>query len=171
MRGYIHIYTGDGKGKTTAALGMAIRAAGAGMKVYIAQFLKKGEYSELKALGRFADLITLDQFGLGRFVRGKPRKEDIEAAASGLQAIKSVMSAGRHQIVILDEANVAVSSRLISKDELLEIFALKPENVELVITGRGAAPEIIEKADLVSEIKPLKHYFSNGVTAREGIEK
>jgi cob(I)alamin adenosyltransferase len=171
MKGYVHIYTGDGKGKTTAALGLAIRAAGAGFDVYIAQFLKKGRYSEIKALERFADRITIEQFGLGRFIRGKPQPEDIEAAAEGLRAIKTVMTAGKHQMVIMDEANVAVASGLFSIRQMLEIFDLKPVDMELVITGRGAAPEIIAKADLVSEVKPLKHYFKSGVKARAGIEK
>ena len=169
--GYIHIYTGDGKGKTTAALGLAIRAAGAGLRVYIAQFLKKGDYSEIKALARFSDLITLEQFGLGRFVKGQPRPDDIAAAAEGLKTIKATMAAGRHQLIVLDEANVAVSCGLFSTEALLEIIERKPEGVELVITGRGAAPEIIKRADLVSEVKSLKHYFKKGVAARVGIEK
>jgi len=171
MKGYIHIYTGDGKGKTTAALGLALRAAGAGLSVYIAQFLKKGEYSEIKALDRFSDCITVEQYGLGRFVRGNPQKEDIDAAARGLKAIKSVMSGQKHQMIVMDEANVAVSCGLFTIKELLEIIDLKPEGVELVLTGRGAAPEIMERADLVSEVKSLKHYFQNGVKARIGIEK
>jgi cob(I)alamin adenosyltransferase len=171
MKGYIHIYTGDGKGKTTAALGLALRAAGAGLSVYFAQFLKKGDYSEIKGLARLADRIALEQFGLGRFVRGKPQKEDIEAAARGLQRIKAVMAAGRHQLVVLDEANVAVACGLFPMSALLEIIDLKPDTLELVITGRGAAPEIIERADLVSEVKSLKHYFEKGVQARTGIEK
>ena len=170
-RGYIHIYTGDGKGKTTAALGLALRAAGAGLSVYIAQFLKKGEYSEIKALRRLSDRITVQQFGLGRFVRGKPQKEDIEAAANGLQTVKDVMAAEKHQVIVLDEANVAVACGLFPLQALLEIIALKPEGVELVITGRGAPPEVIDQADLVSEIKSLKHYFEKGVGARIGIEK
>ena len=171
MKGYIHIYTGDGKGKTTAALGLALRAAGAGLQVYIAQFLKKGPYSEIKALQRFSDAITLEQFGMGRFVRGKPQKADIQLAAAGLEAVKSKMSGGKHQMIILDEANVAASCGLFTTDDLLALIDLKPEDVELVITGRGAAPEIIERADLVSEIKSLKHYFQKGVQARIGIEK
>ena len=171
MSGYIHIYTGDGKGKTTAALGLALRAAGAGLSVYIAQFLKKGEYSEIKALERFSDCITVEQYGLGRFVRGNPQKEDIDAAARGLKAIKSVMSGQKHQMIVMDEANVAVSCGLFTIKELLEIIDLKPEGVELVLTGRRAAPEIMERADLVSEVKSLKHYFQNGVKARIGIEK
>lgn len=171
MKGYIHIYTGDGKGKTTAALGLALRAAGAELSVYFAQFLKKGDYSEIKALARYSDRITLEQFGLGRFVGGKPQKKDIEAAAKGLQRIKAVMAAGKHQLVVLDEANVAVACGLFPMSALLEIIDLKPDNLELVVTGRGAAPEIIERADLVSEIKSLKHYFEKGVQARVGIEK
>ena len=171
MKGYIHIYTGDGKGKTTAALGLALRAAGAGLPVYIAQFLKKGEYSEIKALERFSDRIKLEQFGLGRFVRGKPQQEDIEAAAEGLNAVKSIMAAGQHQVIVMDEANVAAAIGLFTAIDLLEIMALKPEDVELVITGRGAAPEVVTRADLVSEMKSLKHYFQNGVKARVGIEK
>jgi len=171
MKGYTHIYTGDGKGKTTAAFGLALRAAGAGFSVYIAQFIKKGEYSEIKAIERFADLITLEQFGLGRFIRGKPQPEDIAAATRGLKAVKSVMSGQQHQMIVLDEANVAVSSGLFSINELLGIIDMKPQNVELVITGRGAAAAVLERADLVSEIKSLKHYFQKGVPARVGIEK
>jgi len=171
MKGYIHVYTGDGKGKTTAALGLALRAAGAGLKVYIAQFLKKGSYSEIKALERFSDRIELEQFGLGRFVRGKPQEEDIAAAAKGLQRIKSIMAEGSHQMIVLDEANVAVASGVFPLDALLELIDLKPNELELVITGRGAAPEVVERADLVSEVKSLKHYFEKGVPARVGIEK
>ncbi|MBW2706596.1 MAG: cob(I)yrinic acid a,c-diamide adenosyltransferase [Deltaproteobacteria bacterium] len=171
MKGYVQVYTGDGKGKTTAALGLAIRAAGAGFKVYIAQFLKKGDTSEIKALERFSDLITVEQFGLGRFVRGKPEAEDIEAARNGLENIQKILFSGKHQMVILDEANVAAVCGLISIDDLIVLIDQKPAHVELILTGRGAAPQIIERADLVSEVKALKHYFNNGVKARVGIEK
>jgi len=170
-KGYVQVYTGDGKGKTTAALGLAIRAAGAGFKVYIAQFLKKGDTSEIKALERFSDLITVEQFGLGRFVRGKPEAEDIEAARKGLENIQKIFSSGKHQMVVLDEANVAAVCGLISIDDLIVLIDQKPAHVELILTGRGAAPQIIERADLVSEVKALKHYFNNGVKARVGIEK
>ncbi len=170
-KGYVQVYTGDGKGKTTAALGLAIRAAGAGFKVYIAQFLKKGDTSEIKALERFSDLITVEQFGLGRFVRGKPEAEDIEAARNGLENIQKILFSGKHQMVILDEANVAAVCGLISIDDLIVLIDQKPAHVELILTGRGAAPQIIERADLVSEVKALKHYFNNGVKARVGIEK
>ena len=171
MKGYTHVYTGAGKGKTTAALGLALRAAGAGLSVYIAQFLKHGRYSEIKALGRFADRIAIEQFGLGRFIRGHPRPDDIEAAARGLTAVKTCMAAGEHQMIVMDEANVAVASGLFSVDKLLEIIENKPEDTELIITGRGASPELIERADLVSDVKSLKHYFQKGVAARMGIEK
>ncbi len=171
MKGYIHVYTGDGKGKTTAALGLAIRAAGAGLKVYIAQFLKKGDYSEIRALKRFQDLITVEQFGLGRFIKGQTNLEDIEAATKGLEKINCIMSAGQHQMVVLDEANVAVSCGLFSVNALLKIIEQKPNDLELVITGRGAASKIIERADLVSEMKSIKHYLKNEVPSRIGIEK
>ena len=170
-KGYVQVYTGDGKGKTTAALGLAIRAAGAGFMVFIAQFMKKGDYSEIQALERFSDLITVEQFGLGRFVRGKPEPEDIEAARKGLEIIKKIFSSGKHQIVILDEANVAAACGLVSIDDLVAVIEQKPAHVELILTGRGAAPQIIERADPVSEVKSIKHYFNNGVKARVGIEK
>jgi len=170
-KGYVQVYTGDGKGKTTAALGLALRAAGAGFKVYIVQFLKKGDYSEIKALTRFSDLVTVEQFGLGRFVKGAPTAADLEAAAKGLEKIRSIMAANLHQVVVLDEANVAVSCGLFTAEALLGLISQKPDSMELVITGRGAVPEIIERADLVSEVKDIKHYFNKGVPARIGIEK
>ena len=171
MKGYIHVYTGNGKGKTTAALGLAIRAVGAGLKVYIAQFLKHGDYSEIKGLDRFSDTITVEQFGCGRFIKGRPSKEDVAAARQGLKKVKTILAAGKYSVVILDEANVAVSLNLFSENELLEILDHRPDNVEIIITGRGAASGIIEAADLVTEMKEIKHYFKKGVKARIGIEK
>jgi cob(I)alamin adenosyltransferase len=171
MKGYIQVYTGNGKGKTTAALGLAIRAAGAGLKVFIAQFNKKGDYSEIKALKRFADLITVEQYGLGRFTDGKPLPEDIEAARKGLKRVKSILSAGEYQVVVLEEANVATKYGLFSVQDLLSVMLAKPDTVELVITGRGASPRIIENADLVTEMKAVKHYYQKGIRARIGIEK
>jgi cob(I)alamin adenosyltransferase len=171
MKGYIQVYTGNGKGKTTAALGLAIRAAGAGLKVFIAQFIKMGEYSEIKALKRFGDLIAVEQFGTGSFIKGKPSAPDIEAARKGLERIKAVFSSGQHNVVIMEEANVATKLELISVEDMLEIMVEKPKDVELVITGRGADSRILEKADLVTEMKEVKHYFQRGVKARIGIEK
>jgi cob(I)alamin adenosyltransferase len=171
MKGYIQVYTGNGKGKTTAALGLAIRAAGAGLKVFIAQFIKMGEYSEIKALKRFNDLITVEQFGTGRFIKGKPSASDIEAARKGLEKIKAVFASNQYNVVIMEEANVAAKLGLLSVEDMLEIMIDKPKDVELVITGRGADSRIIEKADLVTEMKEVKHYFQKGVKARIGIEK
>jgi cob(I)alamin adenosyltransferase len=171
MKGYVQVYTGDGKGKTTAAIGLSIRAAGAGLKVFIAQFIKMGDYSEIKALKRFSDVISVEQFGLGRFIRGKPSPEDIEAAQKGLEKVKSVLTSGQYNIVVLEEANVAVTCELFSVQELLDLIDVKPDGVELVITGRDAARPIIERADLVTEMKAIKHYFQKGVAARVGIEK
>lgn len=171
MQGYIQVYTGDGKGKTTAAIGLSIRAAGAGLKVYIAQFLKLGEYSEVKALNKFPDHITLEQFGRGRFRQGKPLPEDIESAKRGLEKVRKVMQSGSYDVVILEEANIAVWKGLFSEQDLLDIMEAKPMRVELVITGRGATRKVIEKADLVTEMRRIKHYYYKGVRARIGIEK
>ena len=170
-RGYTQVYTGNGKGKTTAAIGLAIRAAGAGLKVFIAQFIKMGDYSEIKALKRFSDMITVEQFGLGRFTNGKPAPEDIAAAQKGLKRVKEVMSSDDYKIIILEEANVAVMLGLFAVQDLLKIIINKPYEKELVITGRGASPRIIESADLVTEMKDIKHYYQKGVRARVGIEK
>ena len=171
IKGYVQVYTGDGKGKTTAALGLAIRAAGAGLKVYIAQFIKQGYYSEFKGLERFSDAITVEQFGLGHFIKGRPSAEDVAAARQGLDKVRAVLKAGKHSVVILDEANIAVALNLFSENELLEIIAHKPDKIEIVITGRGAGPGIIAAADLVTEMKEIKHYYKDGVKARIGIEK
>ena len=170
-RGYIQVYTGNGKGKTTAAIGLAIRAAGAGLKVYIAQFIKLGDYSEIKALKRYSDLITVEQFGLGRFTDGKPLPEDIAAAQKGLKQVKSVLASEEYKVVILEEANVAAKYGLIREQDLLGLIINKPYDVELVITGRYASSRVIDSADLVTEMKPVKHYFEKGVPARVGIEK
>ncbi|HEB70304.1 MAG TPA: cob(I)yrinic acid a,c-diamide adenosyltransferase [Desulfobulbus sp.] len=171
LKSYVHVYTGDGKGKTTASLGLAIRAAGAGHKVFLAQFIKGGRYSELNALKRFDDCITVEQFGLGRFINGKPAQSDIAAARNGLEKMKKIVSSGAYNLVILDEANIALRYHLFSVDELIELIDCRAGETELVITGRYADPKILEKADLVTEMKAVKHYFKEGVRARVGIEK
>lgn len=170
-KGYTQVYTGNGKGKTTAAIGLSIRAAGAGLKTFIAQFIKMGDYSEIKALRRFSDLITVEQFGLGRFTHGKPSEKDIEAARKGLEKVRSVMDSGAYKIIILEEANIAVKYGIIKEADLIHLIDGKPSEIELVITGRGASVQIIEKADLVTEMNAVKHYFQKGVPARIGIEK
>jgi cob(I)alamin adenosyltransferase len=170
-RGYTQVYTGNGKGKTTAAIGLSIRAAGAGLKTYIAQFIKMGDYSEIKALKRFSDLIQVEQFGLGRFTNGKPSPEDIEAAQKGLEKVRSIVASDAYKIVILEEANVAVKYGMITVYDLIDLINNKSLETELVITGRGADERIIALADLVTEMRPVKHYFQQGVPARTGIEK
>jgi cob(I)alamin adenosyltransferase len=171
MRGFVQIYTGNGKGKTTAAIGLAIRAAGAGLKVFIAQFLKQGDYSEIKTLGKFSDLISVEQYGLGRFIKGQPPQDEIDAAQTGLERLERALHSGDYDLVIVEEGNVATACGLFDVQRLLDLIATKPEGMELVITGRGAAPAVMEMADLVTEMVEIKHYFQKGVTARKGIEK
>ena len=171
MKGYVQVYTGDGKGKTTAAFGLALRAAGAGLKVYIAQFVKGMKYSELDAMEKLSDSITIKQYGRDCFIFREPEKEDIQAAREGLQEVKVIMCSGEYQVIILDEANIATYYNLFSVDELLDFIKVKPEGVELIITGRKADPRIMERADLVTEMKEIKHYYQKGVEARSGIEK
>lgn len=171
LKGCIQVYTGDGKGKTTAAFGLALRAAGAGLKVFIAQFAKGREYSELKALERFRGEITIKQYGRpGFIVDGQPGEEDIACARDGLSEVKSIVQSGDCHLVILDEANIAVYFGLFSAADLLDVIDAKPEHVELVITGRKADPLILERADLVTEMCEVKHYYKQGVKARKGIE-
>lgn len=171
MKGYVQVYTGNGKGKTTASLGLSVRAAGAGLKVFIVQFLKQGDYSEIKALERFPELITVEQYGLGRFVKGKPSPEDVKAGKKGYERVVEVLTQGLHDVVVVEEGNVAVMCGLLSENDLLKLMDLKPDHVELVITGRGATPGVMDRADLVTEMREIKHYYKNGVTARTGIEK
>lgn len=171
MKGYIQVYTGDGKGKTTAALGLALRAAGAGLKVYIAQFVKGMEYSELKFLRNLSDSIVVKQYGRDCFIYREPDEEDRRLAREGLKELREIMNSRKYQMIILDEANIATHFNLFSVNDLLDLIHGKPEDVELVITGRRADPRIIAEADLVTEMKEIKHYYQKGVQAREGIEK
>jgi len=169
-KGYVQVYTGNGKGKTTAAIGLAIRAAGCGMKVLIAQFMKLQECSEIKALERFSDHITIKKYGQIRFIRKKPVQKDIELAKKGMEEVKQMLASGQYDLVVLDEINVAEFFKLISVDEIIALIETKPKHVELVLTGRKTNPRIIEKADLVTEMREIKHYYSSGIQARKGIE-
>ena len=171
MKGYVHVYTGNGKGKTTASLGLALRAAGAGLRVHIVQFLKKGDYSEIRALERFSDLVSVEQYGLGRFVRGNPSEADIAAGRKGLQRIAGIMEEGKTDLLIVEEGSVAVKCGLFEITELLALIDGKPEGMEVVVTGRYAHEKLIERADLVTEMTEVKHYYKQGVNARIGIEK
>ena len=152
MKGYLQVYTGNGKGKTTAAIGLAIRATGAGKKIYMAQFVKGMRYSEIKTLEKFNN-IKIEQFGLKCFIKDKPKPEDIKSAREGLAKAKQQMFSGNYDIVILDEANIAVFFDLFTIDDLLDVIAVKPDNLELIITGRYAHEKLIEIADLVTEMK------------------
>ena len=171
MKGYVHVYTGNGKGKTTAAMGLAIRAAGADLKVFIAQFVKGMKYSELDSLAKLSSHITIKQYGRDCFIHNDPTKEDIEAAGAGFKEVKEIIAKGEHDLVILDEANIAVYYDLFSEGELIDAIKNRPEHVEIVITGRKATEKLIEIADLVTEMKEIKHYYADGVEARVGIEK
>ena len=170
MHGYVQVYTGDGKGKTTAAMGLALRAAGAGLKVYIAQFVKSEKYSEIIALKRLSDLITCRQYGSGCWLQGQPSGEDVQLARCGLEEVRRILAAGGHDVVILDEANIATHFGLLSADDLTALIDIKPPGVELIFTGRKADPQLIERADLVSEMREIKHYYQKGVLARKGID-
>ncbi|NLX86035.1 MAG: cob(I)yrinic acid a,c-diamide adenosyltransferase [Clostridiales bacterium] len=171
MKGYVQVYTGDGKGKTTAAIGLAVRAVGAGLKVFIGQFVKGMHYSELDALKRFHPDIVIKQYGRGCFIEREPSEEDISSAREGLEDIRRAVLSGEYDLVILDEANIAVFFGLIPAMDFVKLIEARPEGVELVFTGRRAPQEILERADLVSEIKEIKHYYQKGVPARKGIEK
>lgn len=168
-KGRVHIYTGKGKGKTTAALGLALRASGAGLSVYMLQFIKKAPYSEIKALRKISN-ITLEQCGRGCFIGKKPAKPDIEYAHRGLARAGKALVSGRYDLVILDEANVALELRLLEIKNLVDLIKSKSPRVELVLTGRGCPGTLYRYADLVTEMKEKKHYFRKGIKARRGIE-
>jgi len=170
-KGLVQIYTGDGKGKTSAAFGLALRAAGRGLKVYIIQFIKGGfDYGELYVVDKVQG-ITLKAFGRGKFVLAKPpEKEDVKLAQEALQLAEKVLESAEYDVVILDEINVALSLQLVELDRVMQLIKSKPEHVELVLTGRGASKEIIQLADLVTEMKEIKHPYGRGVPARKGIE-
>jgi cob(I)alamin adenosyltransferase len=166
----VQVYTGDGKGKTTAALGLALRAAGAGLRVFIGQFIKQGHYSEIEALERFGDRITCRQYGRGCWIRGQGSEDDAALAHRGLDEMRGIIASGDYDVVILDEALMAAGFRMLDTEELIDLIDAKPERVELVFTGRWADPRLIERADLVTEMQEVKHYYQQGVRAREGIE-
>lgn len=169
-KGMLQVYTGDGKGKTTAAIGLAVRAAGAGFKVFIGQFVKSMEYSEIKILENI-DNIDVKQYGLNCFIEKEPEQKDIKAAQEGLEEIKEVLTSGKYDIVILDEANIAVYFDLFSVEELIEVIDSRNEGIEVIVTGRKAKEKLMDKADLVTDMQEIKHYYEKGVKARDGIER
>lgn len=170
MHGYVQVYTGNGKGKTTAALGLALRAVGAGMRVFFGQFMKCGDYSEIIALRKFGDMVTIRQYGLSGFIT-EPGGEDRTAAGKGLDEAREAVVSGEFGLVILDEACTAVRFGLLTVGDLLDLAERKHGETELVFTGRNAPPALVERADLVTEMREVKHYFHAGVIARKGIEE
>ncbi len=169
--GLIQVYTGSGKGKTTAALGLALRAAGRGMRTYIGQFLKGTRCGELEGVGLLAPHVTLEQYGLAGWVQGGTVTPEQRAAAeAGLVRAREALLSGEYDIVVLDEVNVAIHLGVLSQDQVLGLMALKPPQVELVLTGRGAPQGVLDRADLVTEMREVRHPFHRGIPARPGIE-
>jgi cob(I)alamin adenosyltransferase len=171
-QGMIQVYTGNGKGKTTAALGLAFRAVGYSYKTYIIQFMKGNiEYGELETAKKLAPYVTIKQMGRECFVRReKPDVKDIKLAHDAMELAQEVVLGGKYDIVVLDEINVAVEFGLVPKKDVLGLMDKRPVHVELILTGRYAAPEIIDRADLVTEMVEIKHYYQQGIRSRVGIE-
>ncbi len=170
-RGCTQVYTGNGKGKTTASLGLALRAVGRGLKVCVFQFIKGGgPYGEHLIAEKLAPFLTIIQTGRPGWVNTKDITEDRRAAQEALLKAKALLTSGDYDIFICDEINGAVGFGLIDVEQVLELITLKPERVELVLTGRNADERVIEAADLVTEMREIKHYYKAGVPARTGIE-
>ncbi len=171
-KGYIQIYTGNGKGKTTASMGVMIRSISAGYRVYFGQFLKLGEYNEIKSLRKLGgDMITIEQYGCGGELSHTHEDMYKKAAQEGFKKAYEAVKSGMYDVVVLDEINVAAHFKYISVDDVLNLIKAKPQTCELILTGRYADERIVESADLVTEMKEIKHYYSMGVPARDGIEK
>ena len=171
-KGYIQVYTGNGKGKTTAALGQTVRAAGSGLKTFIVSFMKDFAYGELKSIQQLSQWIRLEQYGNDNFVLNKepPSERDLKAVQEGLQKAREAMLCGEYDIVIMDEVCVAIYFGLLKTEEVVSVLEEKPEPVELILTGRYCPEELIEAADIVTEMVEIKHYYQKGVSARRGIE-
>lgn len=168
-KGQIHIYTGNGKGKTTAALGLSLRAVCAGKKVFFGQFIKGMDYSELKA-AEYLPRFEIRQFGRDCFIYNEPKEEDILAAREGLNICKEIIKNKDYDLVILDELNIALYYKLFPVEEVIEMLENRADKMEIVITGRYAPQKLIDLAHLVTEMKEIKHYYKNGLEARLGIE-
>ena len=169
-KGIVHIYTGPGKGKTTAALGLGLRAAGAGFKVHMLQFMKGRRYSEIGSIEKIPN-FTISQHGRDEFVSKENTEQiDIDLAQKGFEQAKKIVKNNEYDMVILDEINVAVDYNLIPVDDVLKLIEEKPEKLELVLTGRDAHPEIVKVADLVTEMLEIKHPYQQGVIGRKGVD-
>lgn len=176
QHGYIQVYTGNGKGKTTASLGLAMRALGRCWKVLIIMFTKGGDdYGELNSFMNLSPTIKnnlkIVQAGLDRIVyKSNETEEDVKAIKKGWELAKNAIKNDEYQLIILDEANIAIDLGILDVDEVVEVLKNKPKEMEIVLTGRNAHPKIIEIAHLVSNIEPVKHYWDTGIAARKGIE-
>jgi cob(I)alamin adenosyltransferase len=173
FQGLIQIYTGNGKGKTTAALGLALRAAGHGLRTYLGQFMKGQRYGELAAVKALSPWITIEQFGRKGFlhVSENPDDADVRRARIGLGKCRAAMLSKRYRIIVLDEVNVALDFELLTEAEVHDFLDAKPDDVEVILTGRYAPASLVRRADLVTEMREKKHYYAKGVKARIGIEK
>lgn len=176
-KGYVQVYTGNGKGKTTSSMGLMFRALGAGYSVFIGQFVKGMEYHEVKMASRLQNSLLegqelkWEQYGRGCFIWDDPTQEDIDIAVAGFNECRELLNSNKFDVVILDELNIALKYNLITEEMVIDLIENKPENVELIITGRYCPEAIIEKSDLVTEMKEIKHYYKDGVDARDGIER
>lgn len=170
--GYIQVYTGNGKGKTTAAIGLAVRALGSGLKVLFVQFMKNYPYGEIKILQKLHENLVFKRYGTDEFVLKKQPPSDalLKEVHEGLEEARQAMRSQRFDIIILDEVLVSIYFKLFNTQDILTFMDQKPPRVELVLTGRYCPPEIADKADLVTEMKEIRHYYSKGVLARKGIE-
>ena len=168
-KGYIHIYTGNGKGKTTASLGLALRAVCSGKKVYIGQFVKGMKYSEVKA-EEYLPGFKIEQLGRSCIIDRVPEQEDIDSAKEGLKRCTEIISKGEYDVVVLDEINIALYFKLFTVEDVVKMLEKRAPHIEIILTGRYAPQELIEMADLVTEMKEIKHYYAEGVMARKGIE-
>lgn len=168
-KGLIQIYTGEGKGKTTAAMGLAVRAAGSGLRVVIFHFLKGASCGE-RGLSKYKSLIKTERCGRGPFIKGRPTKKDLKCARSGFGKACEAVYSGKYDLVILDEINIALDIGLIDISDVIEMIESKPESVELVMTGRNCPKSLYKCADLVTEMRCIKHPFDRGIPARKGIE-
>lgn len=170
-QGLVQVYTGEGKGKTTAALGAVLRAAGAGLRVYVAFFMKGDfDYGEKRGLAKLANVTTASFGGPGFVDPADIRPEAIEQAGRGLAAARAAVLSGNYDLVVLDEVNVATAWGLVALDDVVQLVRDRPRNVELILTGRYADPAVIELADLVTEMTKVKHPFDEGIAGRRGIE-
>ena len=170
QKGYIHVYTGNGKGKTTAAFGLAVRALCAGYRVYIGQFVKSMKYNETKLTEQYPTLCV-EQLGSGCYIHRKPNENDVRMAQEALEHCAEILRSGKYDVVILDELNIALHFELIQLNDVLKVLQERHPHVEVVVTGRYAPQGLLDIADLVTEMKEVKHYYQQGVLSRNGIDR